>query len=51
MERINLQVVFNFGSVAYVTVTKKDDETIEDAIKRRSENIEGYIKDGKYIRL
>lgn len=51
MKEIILQVVFNFGGVAYVTVKKQDGETLEKALKRRSDDIEGYILNGVYITL
>ena len=40
MERRTFYVIFNFGSVATVGVTIKDGESINDAIKRRSQDID-----------
>lgn len=48
MERRTFYVIFNFGSVATVGVTIKDGESINDAIKRRSQDIEQYLLDGKW---
>lgn len=48
---MTLQVVFNFGSVATVSVRLYEGKTLEECIRMRSENIEGYILDGKYIEL
>lgn len=43
-----MQVVFNFGGVAYVSIKLYDGMTLEECIKRRSEDIVGYISGGKY---
>lgn len=54
MKKIGETVVyvsFNFGSMAYVGVNLYEGKTLEECIRLRSENIDGYIKDGKYVKL
>ena len=54
MEKIGevvVYVTFNFGSGAYVGVTLYEGKTFEECILLRSEDIDGYIENGKYIKL
>ena len=46
-----IQVTYDFGSVAYVTVNLYEGKTFEECLKMRSEAIDGYIKDKKYIKI
>ena len=46
-----VQVTFTFGSVAYVGVNIYEGKTFEDCLKIRSEAIDGYLEDGKYIKI
>lgn len=46
--RITLQVCFNFGSIAIVSVTLYENKSLEECIKMRSERIEEYLYDGKW---
>ena len=46
-----VQVAFDFGSVAYVRVNLYEEKTFEECLKMRSEAIDGYIEDGKYIKI
>lgn len=48
MERMRIQVIFNFGSVAYVGVKIVEGLSLEECIKRRSADIIGYIIDNEY---
>jgi hypothetical protein len=50
-EKKEMQVVFNFGSVAYVTVTIYEGKTLKECLKMQSENIDGVILDGMYIKV
>lgn len=45
------QVVFNFGSVVTVSVKIYDGMSTNECIKLRSEDIVGYIENGKYIEV
>lgn len=51
METKTFQVVFNFGSVSTVSVRLYEGKTIEECIRLRSEKIDGYIENGKYIKI
>ena len=46
-----VQVTFDFGSIANVTVNLYEGKTFEECLKMRSEAIDGYIEDGKYIKI
>ena len=46
-----VQVTFTFGSVAYVGVYIYEGKTFEECLKIRSEAIDGYLEDGKYIKI
>ena len=46
-----LQVIFDFGSVANVTVNLYEGKTFEECLKMRSEAIDGYIENKKYIKI
>ena len=46
-----LQVVFNFGSVATVSVKMYEGKTLEECIRLRSKAIDGYIENGKYVEI
>ena len=46
-----VQVTFDFGSVAYVGVNIYEGKTFEECLKIRSEAIDGYIENGKYIKI
>ena len=47
----NVQVTFDFGSVANVTVNLYEGKTFEECLKIRSEAIDGYIENSKYIKI
>ena len=47
----NVQVTFDFGSVANVTVNLYEGKTFEECLKMRSEAIDGYIENGKFIKI
>ena len=54
MEKVGHEVVyvtFNFGSMAYVGVDLYAGLSFEENLKLRSEDIDGYIKDGKYFKI
>lgn len=54
MEKIGEEVVyvsFNFGSFAYVGVGIYEGKTFEECLRLRSADIDGYIKNGKFIEL
>ena len=54
MEKIGEEVVyvsFTFGGFAYVGVDIYEGKTFEECLRLRSENIDGYIKNGKFIEL
>lgn len=44
-------VIYDFGSVSTVGVKFYEGDTEVDAIKRRSDNIIGYIKNGRYYEI
>lgn len=44
-------VSFDFGSMSYVSVTLYEGKTFEECLKLRSDHIDSYIKDGKYIKI
>jgi len=46
-----MQVVFSFGSVAYVTIKIFEGLDLAECLKMRSEDICGYIENGKYITI
>ena len=46
-----LQVIFNFGSVATVSVKMYEGKTVEECVRLRSKNIVGYIENGKYVEI
>lgn len=46
-----VQVVFDFGSVANVTVNLYEGKTFKECLEMRSEAIDGYIENGKYIKI
>ena len=45
-----MQVVFNFGGVAYVTVNIYEGKTLNECVKMRGD-IDGYILNGEYIKV
>lgn len=47
----NVQVIFDFGSVANVTVNLYEGKTFKECLKMRSEAIDGYIENGKFIKI
>lgn len=49
--KTTVYVSFDFGSMAYVGVTLYKGKSFEECLKLRSEHIDGYIKDGKYIKI
>ena len=51
MTRKKIQVTYDFGSVAYVTVNIYEGKTFEECLKMKSEAIDGYIEDGKYTKI
>lgn len=44
-------VSFVFGSMAYVTVNIYEGKTFEECLKLRSPDIDGYIKNGKFVKV
>ncbi|MGN0812369.1 MAG: hypothetical protein ACI4MQ_02540 [Candidatus Coproplasma sp.] len=46
-----LYVSFNFGSWAYVSVKIYEGKTLNECLKMRSENIDGVLIDGLYIKI
>ena len=46
-----MQVVFNFGSVATVGVNIYEGKTLTECLKLRSQDIVGYISDKKYVKI
>lgn len=44
-------VSFEFGSMAYVGVNLYEGKTFEECLKIRSDRIDGYIRDGKFIKI
>lgn len=50
-ERRTLYVSFNFGSMAYVGVNIYEGKSLNECLKMRSENIDGVIIDGLYIKI
>ena len=48
---IGLQVSFDFGSIAYVTVTLYEGKTLAECLKMRSEHIDGYVRNGKFAKI
>lgn len=50
-EERTMQVTFNFGSVATVKVKIYEDKSLNECLKMRSENIDGVIIDGLYIKI
>lgn len=51
IDEVVVYVTFNFGGGAYVGVNLYEGKTFEECIRLRSENIDGYIENGKYIKL
>lgn len=46
-----MTVVFNFGSVATVSVKIYEGKTLNECLKMRSEDIDGVIINGMYIKI
>lgn len=46
-----MQVVFSFGSVATVSVKIYEGKTLDECVRLRSEKIDGYILNGKYVAI
>lgn len=46
-----MQVVFNFGSVATISVKIYEGKTLDECVRLRSENIDGYILNNKYVAI
>ena len=44
-------VSFTFGSMAYVSVKIYEGKTLNECLKMRSEEIDGVIIDGMYIKI
>lgn len=44
-------VSFVFGSMAYVTVNIYEGKTFEECLKLRSPDIDGYVKNGKFVKV
>lgn len=44
-------VSFAFGSMAYVTVDIYEGKTFEECLKLRSPDIDGYVKNGKFVKV
>ena len=42
---------FVFGSMAYVTVHIYEGKTFEECLKLRSPDIDGYVKNGKFVKV
>lgn len=46
-----MTVVFNFGSVATVSVKIYEGKSLNECLKMRSEDIDGAIINGKYTKI
>lgn len=46
-----MQVVFSFGSIATVSVNIYEGKTLNECVRLRSEKIDGYILNGKYVAI
>ena len=44
-------VSFNFGGFAYIGVIMYEGKTIEECLKLRSEDIDGYLKGNTWIKI
>jgi len=50
-ETRTMQVTFKFGSVATVSVKIYEGKTLNECLKMRSEDIDGVIIDGLYVKI
>lgn len=50
-ETRTMQVSFNFGGMAYVSVDIYEGKSLNECLKLRSDNIDGVIIDGLYISI
>lgn len=50
-ETRTMYVSFNFGSMAYMDVDIYEGKTLNECLKMRSEDIDGVIIDGLYIKI
>ena len=50
-ETRTMYVSFNFGSMAYVSVNIYEGKTLNECLKMRSEDIDGVIIDGLFVRI
>lgn len=50
-EEKSLEVTFTFGLVALVTVTMYEGLTIDDCLRFRSDQINGYFSNGEYHKV
>ena len=50
-ETRTMQVSFKFGGVAYISVDIYDGKSLNECLKMRSNDIDGVIIDGLYIKI
>ncbi len=50
-ETRTMYVSFNFGSMVYLSVDIYEGKTLNECLKMRSEDINGVIIDGLYIKI
>lgn len=50
-ETKTMYVSFNFGSMAYVSVNIYEGKTLNECLKMRSEDIDGVIIDGLFVKI
>jgi len=50
-ETKTMYVSFNFGSMAFVSVNIYEGKTLNECLKMRSEDIDGVILDGMYVKI
>lgn len=50
-ETRELYVSFNFGSMAYMSVDIYEGKTLNECLKLRSEDIDGVVIDGLFLKI
>ena len=50
-ETRTMYVSFNFGSMAYLSVDIYEGKTLNECLKMRSEDIDGVIIDGLFVKI
>lgn len=50
-ETRTMYVTFNFGSTAYLSVDIYEGKSLNECLKIRSEDIDGVIIDGLYVKI